>query len=58
MIPKDKAKSIIEQFLSFGLTAEQAKKCALVAIDEIICSTDWPYTLFYEDVKQEIQAHE
>lgn len=58
MIPKEKAKSMIEMFLTFGLTTEQAKNCAIVAINEIICSTDWPYTLFYEDVKQEIQAHE
>lgn len=58
MIPKEKAKSMIETFVGFGLTADQAKKCAIYAIDEVICSTDWPYSMFYEEVKQEIEAYE
>lgn len=58
MIPQDKAKSIIQTFMEHGLTLEQAKKCAIFTVDEIIGCTDWPYNLFYEDVKLEIEAHE
>lgn len=58
MIPQDKAKSLIDLFMEHGLSIEQAKKCAIITVDEIIGCTDWPYSLFYEDVKQEIQAHE
>lgn len=56
MIPQDKATSLIESFMEHGLTLEQAKKCATITLNEIISCTDWPYTLFYEDVKNEIEA--
>jgi hypothetical protein len=58
MIPEEKAKWILNSLKEHGLTHEQAKKCAIIAVDEIIGCTDWPYTLFYEDVKQEIERND
>ena len=74
MTPKEKAteltdrfRDIIISFLSDNMKQENAKKCALIAVDEICktnlkygayLETDWDKTYYYsywEDVKKEIE---
>ena len=61
--PKEKAKELVEKFyetLPQWVNMQDAKQCAIIAVDEII-STLTPYMEdddarnYYEQVKQEIQ---
>jgi hypothetical protein len=70
MIPKEKAKELIDKFypsVQWKLGQEdcldRAKKCALIAVDEILdlnlglsnCDeNNWAIEKFYTEVKQEI----
>ena len=75
MTPKEKAQELVNRFaklpeegsLMWYLSFEIAKKCALIAVDEILESlgykslSDSPYTTlearqYYVQVKQEIEA--
>ena len=62
MTPKEKAKDLYKQFLDIGLiVGNEAKQCALIAVDEIIESMDSvmlpnPFKQYWNKVKQEIQA--
>jgi predicted proteasome-type protease len=66
MTPKEKAKELIDKFwYSLSITLEQAKQCALIAVDEIISSNPHSNPLntnvestmnYWQQVKQEIQA--
>jgi hypothetical protein len=68
MTPKEKAKELIQKFypnVQWKLGQEdcldRAKRCALIAVDEIITSLDYDYIGFdrqkkyYLEVKQEIE---
>ena len=59
--PKEKAKELVDKmFYDTFITSDEAKICAIIAVDEII-STLTPYMEdddarnYYEQVKQEIQ---
>ena len=61
MTPKEKAIELVEKFrISKAITESYAKKCALIAVDEIlntIMSVYQPETkLFWIEVKKEIEA--
>jgi hypothetical protein len=54
MTPKDKAKELVDKYwtFSFDIFFEEAKECALIAVDELIKETGSKY---WYDVKQEIE---
>jgi predicted proteasome-type protease len=60
MTPKEKAKELVDRFwYSLSITLEQAKQCALIAVDEILKlhkKVALETLKFYQQVKQEIQA--
>jgi hypothetical protein len=64
MTAKEKAKELVFKFddtMEFSTPQRFAKKCALVAVDEILDSLDYDYILFkqqseyWNNVKQEIE---
>ena len=50
MTPKEKAKILVDKMN--GFTFHDCKQNALICVDEIL---SWNKTLFWEEVKQEIQ---
>ena len=65
MTPKEKAKELVDKYTQYVTEIneyEYAKKCALIAVDEILSmgimsdSGDWNMAKFYwQEVKQEIE---
>ena len=63
MTPKEKAKDLVDKFqkqIFFDVTnerldIEEAKGCALIAVDEILKEVVLT-TMYWQEVKQEIQA--
>ena len=66
MTPKEKAKELYNKMYDYSLFEEEAKQCALIAVDEILEAlgykslSDSPYTTlearqYYVQVKQEIE---
>lgn len=62
MTPKEKAKNLFDKMFSSGrsIEVEQSKKCALVAVDEIVKAMDDvmfpnPFKQYWNEVKQEIE---
>jgi hypothetical protein len=64
MTPQEKAKELVYKFddtMEFSTPQRFAKKCALIAVDEILDSLDYDYILFkqqseyWKEVKQEIE---
>ena len=63
MEPKLKAKELYNKMYDYSLFEEEAKRCALIAVDEILKENlelpDEPETvvryLFWQEVKQEIE---
>ena len=65
MTPKEKAKDLYKQFLDIGLiVGNEAKQCAIIAVDEIISSNPHSNPLntnvestmeWWQEVKQEIE---
>jgi hypothetical protein len=64
MTPKEKAKELVYKFddaMEFATPQRFAKKCALIAVDEILHALEYKDTAnleelcFYEEVKQEIE---
>jgi hypothetical protein len=63
MTPKEKAKELFNKMFcsSRSIEVEQAKKCALIAVDEIINSrpaitdSQIEYQKYWQEVKQEIE---
>ena len=59
MTPKQKARELVGKFYDFmylKLDYEQAKQCALIAVDEVLANTtkDGFYNQYWMEVKQEI----
>jgi hypothetical protein len=58
MTPKEKAKELVDKYMCY---AQNAKECALIAVDEISSCIKWNhYPLdkewrFWQEVKQEIE---
>lgn len=57
MNPKEKAKDIYDKMKGFRVTNNHRKKCALIAVNEIIESMYEYHTLYewWQEVKQEIE---
>jgi hypothetical protein len=65
MTPQDKAKKLFQLFGTaiaervdedgFVCNTEQAKQCALLAVDEVLKECSWELTGFWMSVKQEIE---
>jgi hypothetical protein len=60
MTPKDKAKELIDKMYAtqgpeYGITEDEAKQCALVAVDEVLNVIDNFEMIYWESVKQEIE---
>lgn len=61
MTPQEKAKELVDKFYwretFFNVSFIDSKKCALIAVDEII-KNSFPGTIecYWQEVKQEIQA--
>jgi hypothetical protein len=54
MTPKEKAQELAMKFDKYGET-DNAKQCALIAVDEIIKEVVLS-SMYWQEVKQEIQA--
>jgi hypothetical protein len=54
MIAKEKAEELLAKF-EHEICFTDAKKCALIAVDELIKETDWSETDYWTEVKQEIE---
>jgi hypothetical protein len=68
MTPKEKAEELVEKFMLWKfqkceLSKKQAKKCALIAVDEIIkeygtyykIEVDGKYVSYWKEVKNQIE---
>jgi hypothetical protein len=66
MTPKEKAEELVDKYwtFSFDIFFEEAKECALIAVDEILnlnlglsnCDeNNWDIDKFYLEVKKEIE---
>jgi hypothetical protein len=66
MTPEIKAAQLVNKYFNFiylDLDYEQAKQCALIAVDEILEAIDWHIyespsreISFWQEVKKEIEA--
>jgi hypothetical protein len=63
MIPEIKAAQLVNKYFNFiylDLDYEQAKQCALIAVDEILTNNmyfkDANNDIYWNDVKKEIEA--
>ena len=60
MTPKEKALELYNKMYDYSLFEEEAKRCALIAVDEIIEANPYKLSLegkfnFWAEVKQEIE---
>lgn len=58
MTPKEKAKELVYKFddaMEFATPQRFAKKCALIAVDEIMKHNSFPTMDYWQEVKQEIE---
>ncbi len=58
MTPKEKAKELVDEYLKIlnSHFKNEAKQCALIAVDEIIENTFCKFkTKYWEEVRQEIE---
>ena len=56
MRPKDKAKHLVDKFSNEVLIDNyEAKRCALIAVDEVIESYKDSWLQYWKEVKQEIE---
>ena len=56
MRPKDKAKHLVDKFSNEVLIDNyEAKRCALIAVDEVIQSYKDSWLQYWKEVKQEIE---
>jgi len=54
MTPKEKAEELIDKMCDYKLEHEDAKRCALIAVDEIMKAHSFD-KMYWEEVKQEIE---
>ena len=58
MTPIDKAKELYDKMYDYSLFEEEAKRCALIAVDEILSlyKANWNIeNTYWQEVKQEIE---
>jgi hypothetical protein len=58
MTPKEKAKQLFDKMKGFRVKHSHSKKCALIAVDEILNAIEYldeDSEYFWEEVKQEIE---
>ena len=59
MTPKEKAHELLYKFMAKRVSWKQSKKCALIAVDEILninsVDKDFSLSFYWQDVKDEIQ---
>jgi len=58
MTPKEKAKELYDKMYDYSLFEEEAKRCALIAVDEILSlyKANWNIeNTYWQEVKQEIE---
>jgi hypothetical protein len=64
MEPKLKAKELYDKMYDYSLFEEEAKRCALIAVDEILSdyknylmheNTEYKGLMYWQEVKQEIE---
>ena len=56
MKPKEKAKDLVDKFSNEVLIDNyEAKRCALIAVDEVIQSYKDSWLQYWKEVKQEIE---
>jgi len=64
MTPKERAVELFKKFYCMpnnsksrikNIEFDTAKKCALIAVEEIIKETDWTEASYWKEVKQEIE---
>jgi isocitrate dehydrogenase len=51
--PKEKAIELVDIYSEYNLI-EEAKQCALIAVDEILKAVEGKYDEYWQEVKQEI----
>jgi hypothetical protein len=59
MTPEIKAAQLVNKYFNFiylDLDYEQAKQCALIAVDEILKTNPYKARNYWQEVKKEIQA--
>ena len=58
MTTKEKAKELVDKYsfveIQHYTSMFEVKKCALIAVDELIKETDWSEAEYWQEVKQEI----
>jgi hypothetical protein len=55
MTPEEKAISLLNTLISEGTDRKTAKKAAIIALTEVLTCVEWPYTLYYQEVKGELE---
>lgn len=54
MTPEEKAVSLVNALISEGSDRKTAKKAAMLALTEVLTCVEWPYSLYYQEVKDEL----
>lgn len=54
MTPKEKAKELVFNYYNLGLSYSKAKKCALIAVENLIKYSPFMEN-YWQEVKQEIK---
>lgn len=55
MTPKEKAEILFYKFWAITLCSEQAKQCALIAVEMVILNCYVEEEYYWQEVKQEIE---
>ena len=55
MTPKEKAIELYNKMYDYSLFEEEAKRCALIAVDEILKTNPYKARNYWHEVKTEIE---
>ena len=55
MTPKEKAGELYNKMYDYSLFEEEAKRCALIAVDEMIEHCNYANKWYWQEVKHEIE---
>ena len=55
MTPKEKAQELYDKMYDYSLFEEEAKRCALIAVDEILKTNPYKARNYWHEVKTEIE---